>query len=171
MRRQRVVFQVFWQTGAIVLLAVTLGVLTNLFRQNRLPLVVDRSQEAQLAEELRQSMVISIKEARERFFTKNVVFLDARSPELYRASHIQGALNLHWEAFDEYADAVLADIPKNTLIITYCDGKRCSSSQDLARELFFRGYENVRVLANGWSLWVEHHLPIDKGTLTSSFER
>jgi len=168
---QRIVLQMFRQTGAIVLLAVTLGVLTNLIRPNQLPLVADWSPEAQIAEESRHNMLISIEEARESFFSQKVVFLDARSPELYQASHIQGARNLPWEAVDKYSDAVMADIPQDALIITYCDGESCSLSKDLALDLFYRGYENVRVLVNGWSLWVEHHLPIDRGSVTSSFER
>ena len=155
--------RMFRQAGAIVLLAVTIGVLVNQIRSDRLPLVADWSPEARLTFESGASMVISLEEARESFFSQKVVFLDARPPELYQEGHIQSARNLPWEAVEEYFDAVMTDIPQDSLIITYCDGVNCELSKDLALELFYRGYEKVRVLVNGWGLWKENQLPIKTG--------
>ncbi len=45
-------FQIFWQMGAIVLLAITIGFTVNQIRPDRLRLVADWSVEAQLAQEL-----------------------------------------------------------------------------------------------------------------------
>jgi len=155
--------RMFRQAGAVVLLAVTIGVLVNQIRSDRLTLVADWSPEARLTLESGESMMISLEEARESFFSQKVVFLDARPPELYQEGHIQSARNLPWEAVEEYFDAIMTNIPQDSLIITYCNGVNCSLSKDLALELFYRGYENVRVLVNGWSLWVEHQLPVSKG--------
>jgi len=146
---EQIVFRAFWQVGAIVLLAVTLGVLVNQIRSDRLALVADWSPEAQLTLESGESMVIPLEEARELCSSKRAIFLDARSRELYEQAHILCARNLPWEEVDEYFDAVMADIARDALIITYCDGESCSLSKDLALELFYRGYENVRVLVNG----------------------
>ena len=154
----------FWETMAMVLLAVVLGLLVNQLRPGRLPLVGDWSPEAQLTLESGKSLVISLDEARDSFFSEKAVFLDARSPELYKLGHITGARNLPWNAVDENFDAVMADIHQDALLIAYCDGESCSESKDLALDLFYRGYENVRVLVNGWSLWKEYQLPMDKGT-------
>ncbi len=159
-KSERLISQMLRQVGGFLILAVTLGILVNETRSDRLPLVVDRSVETQLAEELDQNMMISIEKARESFFSREAVFLDARAPEFFKVGHIKDSRNLPWEAVEEYFDAVMANIPKNTLIITYCDGESCALSKYLAQEIFFRGYENVRVLVNGWSLWVEHQLPI-----------
>jgi rhodanese-related sulfurtransferase len=72
---------------------------------------------------------------------------------------IQGARNLSIGAFDEKAGEVLIDLPEETLIITYCDGEKCTLSAELAQKLKQIGFENVRVLFNGWSVWKDHHLP------------
>ena len=156
-------FRVFWQTGSIVLLAAILAFMVNQIRSDRLPLVADFSPEARMAPESGESMLISFEEAMELCLSKKAIFLDARSRELYEQAHILYARNLSWEAVDEYFDAVMADIPRDALIITYCDGETCTQSKDLALELFYRGYENVRVLVNGWSKWVEAGLPTEKG--------
>ena len=148
------------QACAILLVAAALGILTNHIRRDGLPLVDDWAIEAQLTPEPGESLVLSLEEARESFSSGAAIFLDARSPELYEQGHIQGAQSLPWEGVDEYFDEVMASIPLNALIIAYCDGETCSLSKDLAIELFYRGYENVRVLVNGWSLWKDHGFPI-----------
>ena len=154
-------FKMIWQSAAIVLLATAIGLLVNQVRPSRLTLVADWSTEAELAPESGESMVISLDEAQELFWSGAAVFLDARSSELYQHGHIAGARNLPGESVDEYCDAVLADIPQDALIITYCDGESCGLSKELALDLFYQGYRNVRVLVKGWNLWVEHQLPTD----------
>ena len=156
------------QACVIVLVAAALGILTNYIRRDGLPLVADWSVEAQLTPYPGETLALSLEEARESFSSGAAVFLDARAPELYEQGHIQGAQNLPWEGVDEYFDEVMAGIPLGALIITYCDGETCSLSKDLAIELFYRGYENVRVLVNGWSLWKYHGLPIGMGASPGS---
>ncbi len=153
-----------WQAGGIILVAVVLGLLLNQVRPRRVPLVTSWSPEARLTLESGENIAISIEKAREVFRSKKGVFLDARSPEIYQRGHIQGARNLPWEAMDEYYKSVMADIPKDSLIIVYCDGDACALSKDLAIELLFRGYGNVRVLVNGWSAWVKNGLPAVRGS-------
>ena len=162
-RLEGIGFLIFWQTGSIVLLAVILAVLINQIRSDRLPLVADWSPEARLTLESGESMIISIEEARELCSSKKAIFLDARSSELYEHGHILCARNLPWNAVDEHFDTLMADIHQDALLIAYCDGESCAESKDLALDLFYRGYENVRVLVNGWSLWVEQHLPVEEG--------
>jgi rhodanese-related sulfurtransferase len=91
------------------------------------------------------------------------LFLDARSPDLYREGHIQGARNLPWESFDDFFDPVMKDVPRDAFIVAYCDGEGCSLSEEVAKDLLSIGYENVRVLFNGWTRWTEAGLPVEKG--------
>jgi len=160
-KSERISSKMFWQTGAIIFIAVALGFVVNEIRSDRLPLVADWSVETQLNIESEQNITISLDEAKDKFFSKKAMFLDSRPSEHYELGHIQGAYNLPWKGVERYFDNVMADIPQDTLIIVYCDGISCTWSKDLALDLLFRGYENVRVLINGWSLWVEHQLPID----------
>lgn len=152
-----------WQAGLMVLLALALGFLSNSLRHQRVPLAKDWSTQSRLAEGPDTISEISLEEARKAFLSGLAFFLDARFPAAYREGHIRGAYNLPWESIEQLAEGVLADIPPDTLIITYCDGKNCDLSMNLARDLFFRGYENVRVLVNGWTRWKGTGLPVSQG--------
>lgn len=156
------------QTGVILILAVGAGISSNQLRSNPLPLVGDWSPQERLKLESGKSLVISLKEAEGLFFGKRTLFLDARPPELYREGHIQGARNLPWQQFDDYFEGAMGDVPMKALIIAYCDGEQCALSEDLARELYFMGYEKVRVLVNGWTRWVEAGLPVEGPPAESS---
>ena len=162
-KRDRIGFRMLWETMAMVLLAVVLGLLVNQLRPGRLPLVGDWSAEARLTLDSGESMVVSLDEGINLCLDKKAIFLDARSPEDYAQGHIRCAKNIPWQSFDEYIDRVFETIPDNAQIVTYCDGEHCSLSEDLAKELVSMGYKNVNVLLNGWTRWVEAGLPVEKG--------
>jgi rhodanese-related sulfurtransferase len=147
------------QAGGIVLIAIILGLLVNQMRHDRLPLVAEWSPDGRLASEFDQELPISLEEARALFFSHKATFLDARSPESYRLGHIRGARNLPLDGIQVHFDKVMADIPTNRTIITYCDGEGCAKSKGLALELIHAGFKNVRVLPDGWALWLGHRLP------------
>jgi rhodanese-related sulfurtransferase len=84
----------------------------------------------------------------------DVVIIDAQLKEIYDRGHIKGALSLPWKA--EITEADVKDIPKDKLIVTYCDcGPGESDSADVAAQLINLGYSNVKVLADpsirGWN--------------------
>jgi len=151
------------ETIFILIISFSAGLGFNLVRSERLPLIADWSIEGRLKARFGEKAVISFEEAKQVFFSKKGVFLDARPPSDYRAGHIQGARNLPIEAFDKHFDKATRDLPQESLIITYCDGETCTQSNELTKKLKEMGYENVRILVNGWSLWKKHSLPLDEG--------
>lgn len=166
--RQRIWFNVLWQGGVILLFASLVALGVNHVRPGGIPLVADWSPEAQLTLESGDSLAISLDEAETLFLTQSAVFLDARSPELFAEGHIQGAVNLPWDAFEQEFAPVMASVSQDTPLVAYCDGESCGLSRDLAIALLEKGYTNVRVLVNGWSLWLEKGLPIDRTATASS---
>ena len=151
--------KMLWQSGAIFLLAVALGLVGNQIRQDGLCLFASWSPKDTLTSQTGEDMVVSLDQARKMFADRAAVFLDVRSSDLYVQGHIPGARNLPWYELDEYFDVVMSDIPLDALIITYCEGESCLSGRELAVELFFRGYENVRTLASDWKLLSGKQLP------------
>lgn len=151
------------QSGALVALACVLAMFSNGLRSDGLPWLGNGLPASPATAEGELGLEIPLEEAQILFFTKEAVFLDARSPEVYARGHIEGALNLPWSFFEERASAVLANIPKETPIVTYCDGESCGLSYELAVALIARGYTHVMVLTNGWSVWTEHDLPTTTG--------
>ena len=156
-------WRAFRQSGLIVILAAVTGLLTNVVRSNTLPLVTDWTPEARLTTSRGNSMVVLFEDATRLYLDKRAIFIDARSPRDYAQGHIRGAQNIPWQSFNEYMDRLFDSIPDDARIVTYCDGERCSLSEDLAKELVSMGYKNVKVLLNGWTRWLEAGLPVEKG--------
>jgi rhodanese-related sulfurtransferase/uncharacterized membrane protein YphA (DoxX/SURF4 family) len=153
----------FGQTLALPFLAALLGLLANQVRSDSMPLLGDWSPEARITLKFGKNILIPFNEARDKFLTGSAVFVDARTPEHYQEGHIQGALNVPLADFDQTMERVLTELPEEALIVTYCDGEECDLAAQLALKLREIGYENVRVLHNGWSLWKNHPLPFQSG--------
>ena len=150
---------VFRQTVALALMAVVLGLIVNQVRSDSIPLLGDWSPEARITLKFGKNILIPFDEAKDKFLTDAAVFIDARTPELYQKGHIQGARNMPIGDFDQLSDRVFMEFPEDTLFVTYCDGEDCTLSAALALKLKEIGFENVRVLHNGWSVWKSHQLP------------
>jgi rhodanese-related sulfurtransferase len=149
----------FRQTLALALSAGLLGLFLNQLRSDSMPLLGDWSPEARVTLKFGKNILIPFDEAKDRFFKGSAVFIDARAPEHFQEGHIQGAFNLPLAEFDHMIDKVLPHLPEEALIVTYCDGEDCDLSAKIALKLKEIGYDNVRVLFNGWSLWKSHPLP------------
>jgi rhodanese-related sulfurtransferase len=51
---------------------------------------------------------------------------------------------------------------KNQLIVVYCAGLFCHSSERVQKELVAKGYTRVYVFPGGWPAWIEAGLPQEK---------
>jgi len=160
--------QAIWQCGAIFVMAVFLGFSTNQFRNNRLPLFGNWTIESRLVTPSDTQFGISLAEAKELFLKQGAVFIDARPNNDYEKGHIKGAHSLPWHDIDQQSIEVTKDLPPDIPIITYCDGETCGLSHDLTMFLLDMGFNNVRVLINGWALWQKADLPVESGNSTAS---
>jgi 3-mercaptopyruvate sulfurtransferase SseA len=163
--------QGFWLT----LFAALLGLLVNQSRTDPIALFADWSIEARLMENPGEFALVSLEEAGRLCASNQAVFIDSRSTEAYRQGHILCAENLPWEAMYEHMDRITAGIPMEATIIVYCDGEDCMLSEYVARELFYMGYDHVKVLINGWTKWLEAGLPVgprdENDTTITAFKR
>ncbi len=152
----------FWQVFAIFAIAGVIGLGYNQVRSDGLPLKRALNDEAAGNGISSGIPAISIEEAVRLFKNNEAVFLDARSEEQYHEGHIPGAWSLPWENVEDQCFEVIDRLPWDKMIITYCDGVTCHLCDFLA--IFLRddmGYQRVRVLANGWSTWRRHNLPVE----------
>lgn len=163
-RRDRKWLRAFLESVAILLISAALGLTVNYFRPHGLPLATHPSPEAgpTPTESGGESLSIPIEDAEALFYTQTAVFVDARPEELYRQGHIHGASNLPSNELEDRLPEVMAAVPLDAPIITYCDGAGCNSSKEVAFALMDNGYTNVRVLVNGWTVWQEANLPTEK---------
>jgi rhodanese-related sulfurtransferase len=102
---------------------------------------------------------ISLQEALELFRSGNAVFVDSRHSYDYSLGHIKGALNL---PLKEFNNRILDILPRDKLLVTYCDGEDCNSSVDLAMKLDSAGFTNLRIFFGGWKEWEANQQPVEK---------
>lgn len=156
------VYGIFGQAAAIVVVAVLVALVANYIRADGIALVSDWSPAGRLlAATGRDDMVIPMDQAIAFHETREAIFVDARSPELFAEGHIAGAINIPWEAVYDHIELFFDAVSDNhAVIIAYCDGEACPLSEELVSLLRDMGYANARVLVNGWTLWNTHGLPV-----------
>ena len=95
------------------------------------------------------------------FDKDEVLFVDARSQNDYDNGHIPGAVSLPVGRFEERIESFLNRYPPEQPIITYCSGRTCEDSHDLAQSLSDVGFTHVRVFIDGFPGWEAEGHPIE----------
>ena len=159
MEDSRMMMRLMIATGILLAVLLTGATGTMLYK------IWSHSQPAPAVSEARATL--SLKAARQEFDRGDALFLDARGPSSYEAGHIPGALHLPAEASTERLREALAPYPPGILIITYCSGTGCRSSDILARHLTDDlELPNVQVLDGGFPAWKKAGYPIATGQET-----
>ena len=99
--------------------------------------------------------------AKNIYDTGKALFVDARASEDYDDGHIKGAVSLPVNRFDALIDKFMTDYPASTYIITYCSGRECEDSHELAQYLSEAGYTKISVFIDGYPAWTEKGYPIE----------
>lgn len=155
--------QALWQAPALAALAVLIALGVNHWRSDGIALIGAWSVDARFSDTAGESLVIGVEEAKRLFQQDAAIFVDARPPGQYAEGHIHGALSLPWQEVDHYFMETAERLEGAAMIITYCDGESCDLSHELALFLKEMGFESVRVLVNGWSVWQQAGLPLQRG--------
>ena len=103
----------------------------------------------------------SVARAKDLFDKKDVLFVDARSQNHYENGHIPGAVSLPVGQFEERIESFLNRYPSEQPIVTYCSGRTCEDSHDLAQFLSDVGFTNVRIFIDGFPGWEAQGYPIE----------
>ncbi|MFH8727765.1 ArsR/SmtB family transcription factor [Streptomyces termitum] len=93
-----------------------------------------------------------------RMAAGDVVVLDVRPPEEYRAGHVPGALCV---PVAELARRI-GELPEEAEVVVYCRGEYCALAHDAVRLLTARGRRAVR-LHDGMPEWRLSGLPVETG--------
>jgi rhodanese-related sulfurtransferase len=102
-----------------------------------------------------------VTDAAKIFYDDDTLFVDARSTEDYESGHIPGAVSLPVGQFDERIEVFMKQVPLDQPIVTYCSGRTCEDSHQLARLLMEAGFSEVRIFIDGFPGWQAEGYPID----------
>jgi ArsR family transcriptional regulator len=109
---------------------------------------------------------IGREELLERARAAQVVVLDVRPVEEFRAGHIAGALSVPVGELERR----LAELPADKEVIAYCRGPYCVMALDAVRKLRARG-RAARRLADGFPEWRAAGLPVEVSHGLSTAQR
>jgi rhodanese-related sulfurtransferase len=104
---------------------------------------------------------INLAEAKSLFEGDSALFVDARHYFDYRRGHIKSAVSIPLNEFDSMQKRI-ASLPRDRVIVVYCDGSECNSSIELAAKLSEEGFAGIRIFFGGWEEWVSGNLPTEK---------
>lgn len=88
-----------------------------------------------------------------------VIIIDARTPKDYTTGHITGSISVPFYAVADIAD----QLPPDVTVVTYC-GCPHAESTIAAQALIDAGRDDVKVLDEGYYVWIERGYAISEGT-------
>ena len=111
--------------------------------------------------EYRIAEIDRVTDAAKIFYDGDTLFVDARSTADYESGHIPGAISLPVGQFDEQIESFMKQYPPDQPIVTYCSGRTCEDSHQLAQLLIEAGYNEVRIFIDGFPGWQAEGYPIE----------
>ncbi|MBB6252832.1 rhodanese-like domain-containing protein [Nitrospirillum iridis] len=90
---------------------------------------------------------------------KDFVLVDVRSPAMFAAGHVPGAINIPTRQLSEVR---LAEYPADTLFVVYCAGPHCNGSTKAALKLARLG-RPVKEMIGGLTGWIDEGLGLARG--------
>lgn len=112
-------------------------------------------------EERKLAEIDSVAWAKELFDKGQTLFVDARSQDNYEQGHIPGAVSLPLGQYDEMIEAFLSKHALDQPMVTYCSGRTCEDSHNLARMLAEAGFTDVRIFIDGFPGWEAEGYPVE----------
>lgn len=96
------------------------------------------------------------------------ILVDARSIYEYKLGHIPGAVNLPADNFDPVFPKVALQLKGAKLVIVYCSGGSCGTSEEVAKKLMEKGLtgDRLAIFSDGLPGWMGANLPIKTGDAT-----
>ncbi|HET6552942.1 MAG TPA: rhodanese-like domain-containing protein [Dyella sp.] len=91
--------------------------------------------------------------------TADFILLDVRTPALYAAGRVPGALNMPTRTISEQR---LTEYPAHTLFVVYCAGPHCNGANKAAVKLAQLG-RPVKEMIGGLTGWLDEGFGLERG--------
>lgn len=128
------------QTAQLVLISLILGAVSLALNPPTRAVLLDSPQPDE----------ISVTEA--NTYPGDILWIDARGLGAYEAGHVQGALLLNEDHWQEQFAPVIERWKPGTMVLVYCDEAACTASRKVAERLRSdAGISPVYVLKGDWT--------------------
>ncbi len=88
------------------------------------------------------------------------LFLDVRSAADYEFGHIEGAISLPEEEFEQRFPELKPRLERAGTLVVYCKSVDCGKSLWSALRLRDAGFLQTKIYPHGWNEWYNNGLPI-----------
>ena len=146
-------------------LAVSLGLMRflslndqefTLIKQKR---VIQEIKSFSIPTDISGPMMVNLEFSKYHFDAGSAIFIDARDPEDYESGHIQNAINIPYDYYEDYEE-VMDGLDDDGIYIIYCSGEECSLSIDLADHLYNEKLiDKLLIFEGGWPEWRDAGYP------------
>lgn len=159
----------FSEIISIVLMSVIIALVYNYFSVKGIPLI-KTSEKLKVASDsvlfsnfysdTATDVIVTTDQMKHVIKTGNALIIDARNPEAYIKGHIPTAINIPFIEVFNYVE-ILHSIPRDTLMIIYCDGVHCELSKNLSQFLKGMNFTKIFLYHDGIEVWNAQNLPLE----------
>jgi rhodanese-related sulfurtransferase len=104
--------------------------------------------------------IISLSQLQRLLRERHGILIDARNGDEYTRGHIEGARNIPALDTDRHIEELIT-IPRDTLMIIYCNGPECDLGHVLVDFLRVLEFTNLVIYEDGWDGWTKANLPVE----------
>ncbi len=154
---------------SIILMSIVIALVYNYFSGKGIPLfkasekliiASDSVLFSHIFTDTAKNVIVTTDQMKQIIKTGNALIMDARNPDAYKKGHIPTAINIPFLDVFNYIET-LQSIPRDTLIIIYCEGVHCELSKNLAEFLKGMNFRRIFIYHDGIEVWSAQNLPLE----------
>lgn len=143
------------QSIGIIVISSIVGLLVNAVSSPSLPLIRPPDEREE------KWTIIPGEEVLQHLQDGSAIFVDARDAKYYNEGHIPSAINLPATSFGEAFAEMGDSLPREFLIIVYCQGGACDESHDVLDHLELLDFQELALYKGGWMEWEQNGHPAE----------
>jgi len=151
------------QTAIILLSALILSIGANLVHPRKIPWIEDWNRLTEARAWKEKIAVLALSRALDHYYSRQSLFIDARSEAEYQRGHITGALSLPFSAIHKHLDIFERVLLSEKPTVLYCRNSECDEALMLALELRDMGKSNLFLYIDGFEIWEKTGAPTEAG--------
>ena len=107
-----------------------------------------------------EAKFISVELAFPEILSNELIPVDVRTKEEFDIDHLPSAISLPYQDFIRSPEIAL-QLDRNMPYVLYCFDPDCYEAKTILQYLQSNGYENIAILQEGMSGWLEYGFPVE----------
>jgi rhodanese-related sulfurtransferase len=148
------------QISTMALLGLLFGLGVNAVSPDPLPIFATSEQ---FDLEVDPEKTVDSSDIMEIWESGEAIFIDARSEDMFAKGRIPGSFSLPYNSFKGGIPELIDFLPRDQLLVIYCDGADCHASPIVYDKLLEYGFEKgfLKIFNGGWNTWLELEGEVD----------